>query len=74
MRQSESEVSLAYRDDGVLTPGEPIREGFGLGGIRKRCQSAGGSCTIAAREPHGMAIDIVLPLTSAKKEDEHGQE
>lgn len=73
VRQSESEVSLIYRDDGVLTPGEPIIEGFGLGGIRKRCLDAGGSCEIAAREPHGIAIDIALPLTDSKKEAPYEQ-
>lgn len=61
--QSEREVSLLYRDDGILMPGEALHEGFGLGGIRKRCRDVGGECEISAREPHGIAIEIRLPLT-----------
>ncbi|OWA35884.1 hypothetical protein B9G55_08325 [Saccharibacillus sp. O16] len=66
--QNAEQVMLNYRDDGKLSPDEPLREGFGLGGIRKRCRDAGGSCVIAARQPHGIAIDIVLPLTGSKEE------
>lgn len=57
-----SEVSLRYADDGKLQPGEPLREGFGLGGIRKRCRNVGGSCEIFAQAPQGIVIEIGLPL------------
>ena len=62
IKQSESRLALNYRDDGILKPGESLQEGFGLGGIRKRCRDVGGECIIAVREPHGIAIDIALPL------------
>ncbi|CAM3374330.1 MULTISPECIES: sensor histidine kinase [Saccharibacillus] len=64
--QSKRELSLHYVDDGILKPGDPLREGFGLGGIRKRCRDADGECVIAAREPHGLEIEIRLPLTNGQ--------
>lgn len=74
IEQRQDELKLIYRDDGILKAGEPLQEGFGLGGIRKRCRDVGGECVIAAREPHGMAIDIALPLASDpnKGDEQHG--
>ncbi|MEO3946988.1 histidine kinase [Gorillibacterium sp. CAU 1737] len=65
--QSEQAVELHYQDDGQLMPGSHWQEGFGLSSIRKRCQDAGGHCTIEARVPHGMAIDIWLPLAAGEE-------
>ncbi|MDO3409850.1 sensor histidine kinase [Saccharibacillus sp. CPCC 101409] len=64
VEQRAGEVSLHYRDDGELKPGEELREGFGLSGIRKRCRDAGGECVIEAAEPHGISIEIRLPLAA----------
>jgi len=74
IKQSGSNLALSYRDDGILKPGEPLQEGFGLGGIRKRCRDVGGECIIAVREPHGIAIDIALPLAidRDKGDEQHG--
>lgn len=74
VQQSEGELMLIYRDDGILKPGEPLQEGFGLGGIRKRCRDVGGECRIEAQEPHGIAIHIALPLEidRDKGDEQHG--
>ncbi|CAM4215009.1 sensor histidine kinase [Saccharibacillus endophyticus] len=74
IKQSGSNLALSYRDDGILKPGEPLQEGFGLGGIRKRCRDVGGECMIEAQEPHGIAIDIALPLAidRDKGDEQHG--
>lgn len=74
IKQSGSNLALSYRDDGILKPGEPLQEGFGLGGIRKRCRDVGGECMIEAQEPHGIAINIALPLAidRDKGDEQHG--
>ncbi|MEJ8305718.1 sensor histidine kinase [Saccharibacillus sacchari] len=70
--QTEREIVLDYRDDGILTAGAPLQEGFGLGGIRKRCVAVGGQCVIAALEPHGIAIRIALPNGPIEGDEQHG--
>ncbi len=72
IEQSERALKLVYRDDGTLKPGETLQEGFGLGGIRKRCRDVGGECIIAAMEPRGLAIGITLPL--APDRDKGGEQ
>ncbi|OKP90461.1 hypothetical protein A3844_05365 [Paenibacillus helianthi] len=73
VKQSEHEVVLHYRDDGILTPDSVWQEGFGLSGVRTRCKDMGGHCHIQAQEPQGIAIDIQLPLRANKEGDRFGQ-
>ncbi|MEK3850238.1 MULTISPECIES: ATP-binding protein [Paenibacillus] len=72
VNQHENEVEICYRDDGKLMPNSVWQEGFGLTGIRKRCENLNGSCYIGAQDPHGMTLDIWLPLTAIKEEHTHG--
>ena len=60
LRRDGGVVRLSIRDDGrgVL----PLREGFGLGGMRERLALVGGTLQVSQAGTGGVALDITAPL------------
>ncbi len=54
-------VRLSVEDDGVGLPA-PLTEGFGLRSLRRRAEALGGTLTLTARYPHGVSLELELPL------------
>lgn len=54
-------VRLSIRDDGRGTL--PLREGFGLEGMRERLASVGGTLAVSQASGGGLALDITAPLS-----------
>lgn len=70
IEQTAQQVMMTIADDGIFTAASTWREGFGLASMRARCEKAGGSCTITDIHPHGMQIQIIVPLQGERSEDD----
>lgn len=58
------QVRLCVSDDGQATRlPEPRPAGQGLLGMRERVLALGGTLTLALHAPHGLQVEVVLPLT-----------
>jgi signal transduction histidine kinase len=53
-------LHLAVRDDGKAEL--PLREGFGLSGMRERLAQLSGRLDISRATQGGVALDVQLPL------------
>lgn len=58
---SDYNYLFSIKDDGKLTTGDKITEGFGLKGIRERVREIGGKTYFTTRVPHGFEITIEIP-------------
>ena len=63
------EVHLNLRDNGHGFDLAKSHEGFGLQGMRERAEDMGGQFSIESSEGNGVAISIVLPLTSSPESE-----
>jgi signal transduction histidine kinase len=63
------EVRLNLRDNGRGFDLAKSHEGFGLQGMRERAEDMGGQFSIESSEGNGVAISIVLPLTSSPESE-----
>lgn len=61
LRRDGSVVRLSIRDDGRGTM--PLREGFGLEGMRERLALVGGALAISQTTGGGVTLDITAPLS-----------
>ncbi|MGE7926207.1 histidine kinase [Lysinibacillus xylanilyticus] len=59
---NEANVIMSIEDNGKFTEQTQFKPGFGLSGIKERCQKVGGSCLIQSRDPHGLALIVKVPL------------
>jgi PAS domain S-box-containing protein len=79
MRQSDHEVDLAVRDDGVGFDPETTRrraargESFGLLGIQERVELLGGRANIRSQAGRGTRIRVWLPLRSPPSAHDSGE-
>ncbi|MFJ6207114.1 sensor histidine kinase [Lysinibacillus sp. NPDC092081] len=58
-------VIMSIVDNGIFTEQTKFIPGFGLAGIKERCQKVGGSCLIQSRDPHGLALIVKVPSNYA---------
>lgn len=68
-RPEEQAMRLLVEDDGKALPTVPVQEGFGIRGMRARCQECGGTFTWQAVAPHGLRLKAIIPLYKSKDED-----
>ena len=61
LAQREGGVTLTLEDDGRGLP-ENVAEGLGLPTMRARAAQLGGTLTLSKRDPHGLRLEIELPL------------
>ncbi|CAG7649692.1 hypothetical protein PAESOLCIP111_05926 [Paenibacillus solanacearum] len=59
-RQSDT-IVMHIQDDGILQPGQSIREGFGLRVMKARLEEGGGRLHYAIQEPHGLELIAEIP-------------
>ncbi|KOP80862.1 hypothetical protein AMS59_03835 [Lysinibacillus sp. FJAT-14745] len=62
---NEANVIMSIEDNGNFTEQTKLIYGFGLSGIKERCEKAGGSCLIQSRAPHGLALIVKVPINYA---------
>jgi signal transduction histidine kinase len=62
LRRESLSIRLQVRDDGNAEL--PLREGFGLAGMRERLVQLSGSLQISQNAGGGLALDIHLPLSA----------
>jgi signal transduction histidine kinase len=62
LQEREHRVILTVSDNGRYTTGMPLKDGYGLKGIRERCQALGGVCRVSQRQPHGLKLEVSLPI------------
>ncbi|TBX39667.1 sensor histidine kinase [Bacillus thuringiensis] len=56
-------VSLSVADNGIFKGDKELELGFGLNGMKKRCESVGGSCSFALNEPNGLRVEARIPIS-----------
>jgi signal transduction histidine kinase len=57
-----SQVLLTVADDGCYSENMSLTPGYGINGMRERCQSLGGTFHTSLNTPHGLNIQVALPL------------
>ncbi|WJH36584.1 sensor histidine kinase [Paenibacillus sp. CC-CFT747] len=62
VEEAGRELTLTVRDDGSYRAQEPLEPGFGLRGMKERCEAAGGRLVFRALSPHGLELETRLPL------------
>jgi signal transduction histidine kinase len=62
VQEDQQAVIMTVSDNGTYTDATGFVPGFGTRGMRARAQAAGGSCNFSQRQPHGMLIQVSLPL------------
>ncbi|MFD3449486.1 sensor histidine kinase [Microbacteriaceae bacterium 4G12] len=60
--ENTENVIMTIKDNGISTEDTPLLPGFGLSGIKERCQKVGGSCIIQSRNPHGLVLIVKIPI------------
>ena len=63
VQERDRQVILTVSDNGHYTESMPLKEGYGLKGIRERCQALGGVCRISQCQSHGLMLEVRLPIT-----------
>ncbi|MDO3661967.1 sensor histidine kinase [Bacillus sp. C28GYM-DRY-1] len=67
----ETHLYVTITDDGHFTGN--LTCGFGMTGMKKRAEKAGGSLSFSAVQPSGLQIELALPLTTTNKEQKDEQ-
>ncbi|MCP1163182.1 MULTISPECIES: sensor histidine kinase [Bacillus] len=55
-------VSLSVADNGIFKGDKELELGFGLNGMKKRCELVGGSCSFTLNEPKGLRVEARIPI------------
>ena len=63
VQERDRQVILTVSDNGHYTENMPLKEGYGLKGIRERCQALAGVCRVSPCQPHGLMLEVRLPIT-----------
>jgi signal transduction histidine kinase len=69
VQERDQQVILTVADNGRYTANTELSPGFGLKGIMERCQSLGGLCTLSQNQPHGLKLQVMLPITLLAQND-----
>lgn len=59
-------ISLLISDNGCGVQGQ-VKEGFGLKGVRDKCEKLGGRCYFSSEEGEGFEVNITLPYQKNKE-------
>ncbi len=62
LQESDCQVILTVSDDGRYTEEKPLAPGYGIQGILERTRALGGDCQITQNHPHGMQLQVRLPI------------
>lgn len=62
VREQSNQVLLTVSDDGCYTENMSLVPGYGIKGMMERCQSLGGTCHTSLNPPHGLNIQVTLPI------------
>lgn len=62
VREKDNHVCLTVADDGCYTGDPLLQPGFGMKGMLERCTSVGGTCTFTVNPPHGLTVNVQVPL------------
>lgn len=62
VQEDQQAVFMTISDNGTYSAATGFVPGFGTRGMRARAQAAGGSCIFSQRQPHGMHVQVSLPL------------
>ncbi|WP_249856877.1 sensor histidine kinase [Bacillus safensis] len=71
LQEVNDEIILKVSDNGDYVNDVPLKVGFGLNGMIERCQQQGGTCTFTSVKPHGLCIEITLPIEKRSHYDIH---
>jgi signal transduction histidine kinase len=69
VQERDQQVLLTVSDNGCYTANTELSPGFGIKGIMERSQSLGGSCTLSQNQPHGLKLQVMLPVTLPPQDD-----
>src|SRR5215472_384189 len=69
VQERDQQVILTVSDDGCYMANTELSPGFGIKGIMERSQSLRGSCTLSQNQPHGLNLQVVLPVTARAQDD-----
>jgi signal transduction histidine kinase len=64
IKEMDDQIILTVADDGSYTEDLPLTPGFGLKGMMERCHLHGGTCMLTPEKPHGLRIEVTLPIES----------
>ena len=62
LQEAGGRVTLTVSDRGIYTDDQPLVPGYGMRGILERCQALGGTCSFSQNQPHGLKLEVYLPL------------
>lgn len=62
VEESDYELVMHIQDDGSYREDEVLSAGFGMQGMKARCEKIKGQFQTQAREPHGLLLSIAIPL------------
>jgi signal transduction histidine kinase len=65
VRERDHDVTLTVADNGCYTADERLTPGFGLKGVMERCHALGGVCALVQTSPHGLTLQVTLPIHAA---------
>ena len=69
LQETKDTISMIIQDNGNLTAANSIIQGFGMAGMKARCDRIHGSFIVESSIPQGMKITVTLPLNNTSLED-----
>jgi len=73
LREEDQQVILKVTDSGIYTENTLLTPGYGIRGIQERSQALGGSCSFSQNQPHGLKLEVSLPIQPAAERPAEGQ-
>ncbi|GGH26987.1 sensor histidine kinase [Paenibacillus segetis] len=70
LQEDDNSITMTIIDDGKFTDPVSITSGFGMSGMKVRCERVNGSFTVQNYNPHGMKLIVKLPFDNTSLEGE----
>ncbi|WP_152394545.1 sensor histidine kinase [Paenibacillus guangzhouensis] len=70
VNEQPEKITMRIQDNGSWTGDAPPSPGFGINGMRERCECAGGSFFMRTNHPHGLALIATIPVDNCPMEGE----
>jgi signal transduction histidine kinase len=70
LQEKADQILLTVSDDGCYQEGQPLIPGYGIRGMLERCHVLGGTCKLSANQPHGLHMEVMLPLLHSSRSGE----